>query len=64
MITILESIHPCVVCMNIEIASAILEICIVPEPATTSGPGLLVARDTEFILSSPLSDQWCHLLAG
>ena len=32
-------------CMNIEIASFILEICIVPEPATTSGTGLL-DRDT------------------
>ena len=28
-------------CMNIEIASIIFEICIVPEPATTSGTGLL-----------------------
>ena len=32
--------------MNIEIASIILEICIVPEPATTSGTGLLLGRDT------------------
>ena len=31
--------------MNIEIASVILEICNVSEPATTSGPGLLLARD-------------------
>ena len=33
-------------CVNIEIASIILEICIVPEPATTSGTGLLLDRDT------------------
>ena len=33
-------------CMNIEIASIIFEICIVPEPATTSGTGLLLDRDT------------------
>ena len=33
-------------CMNIEIASIIFEICIVPEPATTSGTGLLMDRDT------------------
>ena len=36
----------CVMCMNIEIASIIIEICIVPEPATTSGTGLLLDRDT------------------
>ena len=33
-------------CMNVEIASIIFEICIVPEPATTSGTGLLLDRDT------------------
>ena len=35
-------------CMNIEIASIrpIFEICIVPEPATTPGTGLLLDRDT------------------
>ena len=33
-------------CMNIEIAPIIFEICIVPEPATTSGTGLLLDRDT------------------
>ena len=35
-------------CMNIKIASVILDICIDSEPATTSGPrlGLLLARDT------------------
>ena len=32
--------------MNIEIASIIFEMCIVPEPATTSGAGLLLDRDT------------------
>ena len=42
----LECIHPCVMCMNIEIASIIFEICVVPEPATTSGTGLLLDRDT------------------
>ena len=35
-------------CMNIEIASIIFEICIVPEPATTSGTGLLLGRDTGY----------------
>ena len=39
-INFLESIHACVMCMHIEIASFIFEICIVPEPATTSGTGL------------------------
>ena len=34
-------------CMNIEIASIILEIFIVPEPATTSGTGLLLDRDND-----------------
>ena len=33
-------------CMHVEIASIIFEICIVPEPATTSGTGLLLDRDT------------------
>ena len=33
-------------CMNIEIASIIFEIFIVPEQATTSGMGLLLGRDT------------------
>ena len=37
-------------CMNIEIASIIFEICIVPEPATTSGTGLLLDRDTSVAL--------------
>ena len=32
--------------MNIEIASIISEICIVPERSTTSGTGLLLDRDT------------------
>ena len=32
--------------MNMEIASIIFEICIVLEPATTSGTGLLLDRDT------------------
>ena len=45
-INFLECIHSCVMCMNIEIASIIFEICIVPEPATTSGTGLLLDRDT------------------
>ena len=47
-IIFLECIHSCVMCMNIEIASIIFEICIVPEPATrpTSGTGLLLDRDT------------------
>ena len=34
--------------MHIEIASIIFEICIVPEPATTSGTGLLLERDTGY----------------
>ena len=33
-------------CMNIEIAYIIFEICIVPEPATTSDTELLLDRDT------------------
>ena len=33
--------------MNIEIAFIIFEICIVPEPSTTSGTGLLLDRDRE-----------------
>ena len=45
-INFLECIQSCVMCMNIEIASIIFEICIVPEPATTSGTGLLLDRDT------------------
>ena len=45
MINFLESIHACVMYKNIEIACVILEICIVSEPATTSGLGLLMARD-------------------
>ena len=45
-INFLECIHACVMCMNIEIASIIFEMCIVPEPATTSGTGLLLDRDT------------------
>ena len=36
----------CYVYTNIEIASVNFEICIVREPTTTSGPGLLLARDT------------------
>ena len=32
--------------MNIEIASIIFEICIVPDPATTSGTGLLLDRES------------------
>ena len=40
MTSFLESIDSCVMCMtmNIEIASVILEMYIVSEPATTSGP--------------------------
>ena len=45
-INFLECIHSCVMCMNIEIAYIIFEICIVPEPATTSSTGLLLDRDT------------------
>ena len=41
-----QSIHSCLICMNIKIASVILEICIVSEPETTSGPGLILAHDT------------------
>ena len=37
----LESIHSCVMCMNIEIASVMFEIGNIPEPATTPGPRLL-----------------------
>ena len=40
-------------CMHIEIASIIFEICIVPEPATTSGTGLLLDRDTGMDLGEP-----------
>ena len=45
-INFLECIQSCVMCMNIEITPIIFEICIVPEPATTSGTGLLLDRDT------------------
>ena len=45
-INFLESIHSCVMYMNIEIASIIFEIFSVPEPATTSGTGQLLDRDT------------------
>ena len=45
-INFLECIQLCVMCMHIEIASIIFEMCIVPEPATTSGTGLLLDRDT------------------
>ena len=40
-------------CMHIEIASIIFEICIVPEPATTSGTGLLLDRFTGVRGNSP-----------
>ena len=50
--TFLESIHSCVMCMNIEIASVVFEICIIPEPGTTSGTGLLLDRDSGIL---PLS---------
>ena len=33
-------------CVNFEIASILFELCIVPEPATTSGTGLLLDRYT------------------
>ena len=36
--------------MNIEIASIIFENCIVPEPATISGTGLLLDCDTGTML--------------
>ena len=40
MVNFLESIHSCAMCINIEIASVISEICIVCEMATTSVSGL------------------------
>ena len=70
-VNFLESIHSCVMWMNIEIAWIIIfEICIVPEPATTSGTVLATTPGPwhryswwsyssmlPYLLSCPLSDQ-------
>ena len=56
-INFLESIHSCVMCMNIEITSIIFEICIVPEPATS----LLLARDDSWPVTPATEDYLlCH----
>ena len=48
MINFLQSIHSCVMWMNIDMGISYIRnfMCFVSEPVATSGLGLLLARDT------------------